>query len=225
MSFSHRLSDLMTQRGISASALAETIGKSRQSVSYWLAGRNEPSPETLSKIAEALETTPLWLKTGEQSDTPAEIIQSSGDEPPDGYVRVPVYDVYAGCGFDGYAPPNDIVKGFLDIAASFLRKLSGVSSIARFNIVPSTGDSMEPTIVRDALCIVDKNQTEIRREGIYCLRSEDLLLIKRVQVNLDSTITLISDNSKYRDKTVPLESLDQTKIIGRVVYVFNGTHV
>ena len=42
MSLSKRLSDLMVLRGVSAASLAEAVGKSRQSVSYWMTGRNEP---------------------------------------------------------------------------------------------------------------------------------------------------------------------------------------
>ena len=221
MSLSKRLSDLMILRGISAAGLATAVGKSRQSVSYWMAGRNEPSPETLTKVAEVLGTTPLWLKAGDESHLSGPFTKSHGDEAQDGYIRVPVYDACAGCGAQ-IAPPDDISSGFLDVAIWFLKGLPGVSAISHINIVPSSGDSMEPTIASNAFCFVDRNQNELRREGIYCLRTDDLLLIKRVQRNLDGTITLLSDNTKYPPQKITQDILERTTIIGRVVYTFNG---
>lgn len=221
MTFSKRLSGLMTQRGVSASSLAEAVGKSRQSVNYWMSGRNEPSAETLAQIAEFLETSALWLKTGEVAGPQSDILRPQGNSAPDGYVRVPVFDVSAGCG-SRPAPADDIVSGYLDVASWFLRGLPGVVTTAHINVVPSSGDSMEPTIASTALCLVDRSQNEIRREGIYCLRADDVLLIKRVQRNLDGTITLLSDNPRYPPQCVSPDVLERTVIIGRVIYTFNG---
>ena len=87
MSLSKRLSDLMVLRGVSAASLAEAVGKSRQSVSYWMTGRNEPSPEALTKVAEVLGTTPLWLKSGDQDSLPETITKSRVGEAQDGDIR------------------------------------------------------------------------------------------------------------------------------------------
>lgn len=221
MSLSKRLSDLMVLRGVSAASLAEAVGKSRQSVSYWMTGRNEPSPEALMKVAEVLGTTPLWLKSGDQDSLPETITKSRVGEAQDGYIRIPVYDACAGCGAQ-IAPSDDIISGFLDVAVWFLKGLPGVSAISHINIVPSSGDSMEPTIASNAFCFVDRNQNELRREGVYCLRADDLLLIKRIQRNLDGTITLLSDNPRYPPQKITQDVLERTTIIGRVVYTFNG---
>ena len=51
MSFIDRLKTLMKRTGMNASGLANKLGVSRQSVAYWLAGRNNPSDQAIDKIA------------------------------------------------------------------------------------------------------------------------------------------------------------------------------
>ena len=76
MSFAKRLSALMTQRGVSIGQLADATGRSRQSVSYWKTGRNEPTAEVLVRIADVLKVSPLWLKTGESDEKTEKVVVS-----------------------------------------------------------------------------------------------------------------------------------------------------
>lgn len=53
------LKELMKAKGVSSIVLAENVGVSKATVSYWLNGKVFPSPETLEKIAQALNV-PVW---------------------------------------------------------------------------------------------------------------------------------------------------------------------
>lgn len=75
-----------------------------------------------------------------------------------------------------------------------------------------------------AFCVIDTAQTRILADGIYCLCAENQIFIKRLQRNLDGTLLLISDNPRYHPQTIDKLTLEErTTIVGRVVYVYNGS--
>lgn len=53
------LKELMRQKGVSSIELASVLGVSKTMVSYWINGKNFPSPEKLEAIAETLKV-PVW---------------------------------------------------------------------------------------------------------------------------------------------------------------------
>jgi len=59
--FAERLNAAIEARGISHRALAREIGASKQSVTNWTQGRNEPSLHYLRHIARALDTSMMSL--------------------------------------------------------------------------------------------------------------------------------------------------------------------
>lgn len=59
--FSENLKRKMKEFNLNQSALAEKIGVTRCSVSYWCNGRTIPCGEHLEKLAKILETTPTRL--------------------------------------------------------------------------------------------------------------------------------------------------------------------
>ena len=113
-------------------------------------------------------------------------------------------------------PPDGYTRG---------RTFPGVSSIKRLEIVNSSGDSMEPTIAATSLLVLDRNQSTISRDGIFCFRNNSELFIKRVQRNIDGTVLLLSDNPLYKPIKVDRLQLENSEILGRVVYVFNGKSI
>lgn len=53
------LKELMKAMGVTSITLADKVGVSKATVSYWLNGKVFPVPETLEKIADALGV-PVW---------------------------------------------------------------------------------------------------------------------------------------------------------------------
>lgn len=84
---------------------------------------------------------------------------------------------------------------------------------------------MEPTILDRAFALVDGNQTRITADGIYCIQSFGQIFLKRVQRNVSGTLTMISDNPRYSPEAIDRDAIDSMTIIGKVIYVFNGTQL
>ena len=218
------LANLMRERGITQKTVSDFLGVTRQAVQRWQSGA-PMRMGTLKKLSEYFGVSVAYL-TGEIT-TPmpqgAVLPASNDDEPIDGFTKIPVYNAEVACNPDaGDGQLTEFISGFIAIADWFLRSLPGVTGIRRLTFVPSSGDSMEPTIASRSLLLVDRNQCRITSAGIYCIRVVDQVMAKRIELNIDGTYTLLSDNPLYPPKTVPREDMDRAEIIGRVVYALNG---
>ncbi|MDE2341126.1 MAG: helix-turn-helix transcriptional regulator, partial [Alphaproteobacteria bacterium] len=87
------------------------------------------------------------------------------------------------------------------------------------SVISVQGDSMEPTLAAGDDILVDRSDGAARlRDGIYVLRADDGLLVKRIAVNaLNRRIIIRSDNPAYPDW--PDCAPGDVGIIGRVVWV------
>ncbi len=84
-------------------------------------------------------------------------------------------------------------------------------------IITAYGDSMEPTIRHGDALLVNTAINQPRAEGIYVVRVEEMLLVKRIAIGLDH-ITLISDNPAIQDEVITRDRLGDLHIVGRVVW-------
>ncbi len=84
-------------------------------------------------------------------------------------------------------------------------------------IITAYGDSMEPTIRHGDALLINTAIQDVRSEGIYVVRVEDTLLVKRISIGLDH-ITLISDNPAIKDEVITKDRLPDLHIVGRVVW-------
>lgn len=83
------------------------------------------------------------------------------------------------------------------------------------------GDSMEPTL-HDGEPVVYVRDF-IQGDGIYVLAVNGELLVKRLQFDrIFSKLHIISDNEKYKAVEIPLEGLDNVRILGKVVIWVHG---
>jgi phage repressor protein C with HTH and peptisase S24 domain len=92
------------------------------------------------------------------------------------------------------------------------------SSPASLSIVRVEGDSMAPTLNAGDDILVDLGDAAERlRDGIYVLRIDDALVVKRLALNpLGRRVTVQSDNPAYPDW--PDCRLDEINCIGRVIW-------
>lgn len=213
---------LIREKGLSQDGVAKQIGVSRQAVQQWTTGKGLRQ-ENLSKLAEILDTSIDQL-LAEDGVVVAHYRAPVGDAPEEGWTRVPVYAVEGYChdgACENQANSIDVVRS-IEFRDSFLRSLPGVIGSRNFHIVTADGDSMEPTIPNRSLCIVDGSQSTIRRDGIFVLQANGQIFIKRVQRNLDATMTLLSDNSAYEPMKLDPATMENVQVVGCVVYVFSG---
>ena len=224
-----------SKKGMTQGDVAKELGVSRQAVQAWETGKS-PTLDNLRKLSELLEVSIAYL-TGEQVmsiDDKGRIISDVPENVND-LVLVPMLDVYGTCGGDAdltggesleYVSLDDFTSSsvqLLGIRPEFARSLPGVVSPNRLRLIKCVGDSMEPTIDRDGLVMIDESQTKISGDSIYCFATSGGIFIKRIQRNFDGTLEVMSDNTAYSTKTLDPKTCDHFKIIGRVVLALNVT--
>jgi phage repressor protein C with HTH and peptisase S24 domain len=222
MSHDTQIARLMREKGITQQALADRLGVTRQAVALWQkSGRFSSS--TLPKVAAALGVSPgVLLGDAAEEDDP-HVVRVVSDAPlRPGFVRVPVFDAAGSCGMQNGQVGGDLITGALDLSERFVRSLAGVTSTRRLQVISSTGDSMSPTIESRALILLDTNQRQVIGDGVFCLRIEGELFIKRLQRVPGGGVTLLSDNPRYPAQTLTREAFAEADVLGRVVYAFNG---
>ncbi|WP_446808000.1 LexA family transcriptional regulator [Methylomonas sp. 2BW1-5-20] len=142
-------------------------------------------------------------------------VKSSPDS--DAYCYIPLYDVYASAGH-GALIDNEQVIDRLPFKQEWLRGEMGLNpdDCCLINV---TGDSMEPLLHKKDVAMLDRSQTHVIEDGIYCLRLDGSLLIKRIQRVTGQKLKVISDNSAYEAFALDNENNEHQQIIGRVVWV------
>lgn len=131
-------------------------------------------------------------------------------------VRVPQLDVGASAGHGAIAD-RDALVSHVAFDRDWLRQLTD-GRPADLSFIRVQGDSMNPTLSDGDDILVDASDGIGRlRDGIYVMRSEDTLMVKRLAVSPAArTVTIKSDNPAYPEwRDCDLAIL---QVIGRVVW-------
>jgi len=105
----------------------------------------------------------------------------------------------------------------LEIPEQFVFMLGGERELRNIEAINVSGDSMEPTFSYNDIVFINRSKTDLNRGGIFTIRTEAGLFIKRVQTRIDGKIDVISDNSVYSTQTLEPNEIE---VIGRVVSRF-----
>jgi phage repressor protein C with HTH and peptisase S24 domain len=105
----------------------------------------------------------------------------------------------------------------IEIPEQFVFMLGGEKELRNIEAINVSGDSMEPTFSYNDIVFINRSKTDLHRGGIFTIRTEAGLFIKRVQTRVDGNIDVISDNSIYSTQTL---SPDDVEVLGRVVSRF-----
>jgi transcriptional regulator with XRE-family HTH domain len=176
------------------------------------------SEEARARIVEVVEEVALESKSTNVVKVDFSRPGQVGDE-----VWIAHYDVRAamGCG----QIPHEYPEMLQDIRVSpkHLRDL-GVTFKEHFHLkmITGWGQSMAPTIKdRDPL-LVDITVREFTGDGIYLFSHDDMLYVKRLQKKGKDRFKMISDNKHHDPEDI---RADDTHILARVLYVWNGQPV
>lgn len=112
---------------------------------------------------------------------------------------------------------EELGKPYFGFDERWLKSLTP-SPPANLSIVRVEGDSMAPTLNAGDDILVDLGDAAERlRDGIYVLRIDDALVVKRLALNpVGRRVTIQSDNPAYPDW--PDCSLEKIHVIGRVIW-------
>ena len=143
---------------------------------------------------------------------------AEGEDPGDGYVQIPEYEVRFAAGngrtalfdeIDGTKPRTYRVEWFA---------AAGINP-AHAKCFKVHGDSMEPMLYDGDSVLVNLAETDIMNGKVYAIRYGDELRIKRCYKRLDGGLVLRSDNPSFlpRDEEISAEvAAEHISILGRV---------
>jgi len=105
----------------------------------------------------------------------------------------------------------------LEIPEQFVFMLGGERELRNIEAINVSGDSMEPTFSYNDIVFINRQKTDLQRGGIFTIRTEAGLFIKRVQKRIDGKVDIISDNKVYSTQTL---NPNEIEVLGRVVSRF-----
>ncbi|MCP2039458.1 phage repressor protein C with HTH and peptisase S24 domain [Neisseria sp. HSC-16F19] len=185
-----------------------------------------PKAETLKKIKQLKGCNLDWLLTGEGSPFPddgraAPKLYNTLGKPVDAdeFVFVPRYDIEAAAGHGRLAGDEEPVYA-VPFRHDWVAAFGKPGNLA---VIAVRGDSMEG-VLNDGDTILITLTDHIRRDGLYVLRINDSLLVKRLQLMPGGLINVISANEAYASFEInPATMQDEVAVIGKVVWF--GRHV
>lgn len=130
-------------------------------------------------------------------------------------VMVPRYDAKGSSGPGSLVEADRIVE-HIAFNSIFIRDVVRVPS-QYLAIIEVTGQSMEPTLSSGEQVLVDMRRNRFVDDAVYVLQQDGHLRIKRVQVRMDGTVLIKSDNAFYDDEVYSREMADGLHVIGTVL--------
>ena len=203
-----RINTALQTKGLSVNALARQVGVSYPAMRKITKGETL-NPKFLFEIAEALNVSVEWLKTGEGSS------ENLSDDPSGDHIRFERLDVIAALG-DGYINNETAeVVDFVHVDKAWAREKLG-GNLSRIQVITARGDSMQGTIEDGDVLFVDTSVRSFEGEGVYLLSFADGLKAKRLQASVSGGLLVISDNPLYRTETIENDRLEKLTICGKV---------
>jgi phage repressor protein C with HTH and peptisase S24 domain len=218
-------------------ALAAKVGVTPATLYRWLNAKFDPSIPKLAELAQAMNVNLAWLVTGQG---PIDARQASRHALLEQYGTM---EFESATGASGKAPLAfhdpwlfKLLYGPQTEPAGF-----GPTDMNSPLLIEVGDDSMEPTIAKEDLLLIDRSfglspavrQQAMREgrsayDGICAFRSAspngdpnrpaDHLIIRRIQYRLDGTLVIRCDNPRYPEEVYPPKKIKPPVPVGRVIW-------
>ncbi|UKK85964.1 peptidase S24 [Sphingopyxis sp. BSN-002] len=210
------LDRLLAEKGIDYAQLSARIGRNPAYIQQYIK-RGSPrrlAEEDRARIAAYLGVSESLLGGPARrvaATPPASRAQSRGAD----MVLVPKLAIGASAGAGAIAE-GEPVEAQVAFDPKWLRDLG--ADPRALSIIRVEGDSMAPTLNDGDDIMVDGGDAAARlRDGIYVLRMDDVLMVKRIaRAPGQGRVSVISDNPHYRSwDDLPMAAI---RLVGRVVW-------
>ncbi|AJA07564.1 putative phage repressor [Sphingopyxis fribergensis] len=205
------LDRLLTERGIDYARISQVIGRNPAYIQQYI---KRGSPRRLGEQDRARIAAYLGVSEA-MLGGPVQRIATPARVRGPGMILVPKLAIGASAGA-GASVDGEAVEGEVAFDPKWLRDLG--ADPRALSIIRVEGDSMAPTLDDGDDILVDGGDAAARlRDGIYVLRMDDVLMVKRVaRAPGQGRISVISDNPHYRSwDDLPMASV---QLVGRVVW-------
>lgn len=213
-----RLDELIAARGEDYASLSRRIGRNPTYIQQFV---KRGVPRRLSEndrrvLAAHFGIAERLLGGPEEADTRAVVSRPGLVQRDEDYVLIPQLAVGASAGA-GSEPGSESPLAILAFQSNWVRSVAKGRPEA-LSVIGVEGDSMLPTLADGDQILVDTDDREGLRDGIYVLRTDGALLVKRLSVNpATRRLAIRSDNEAYPswNECDPAAVM----VIGRVVWV------
>ena len=96
------------------------------------------------------------------------------------------------------------------------------TSLKNLKLLSAYGDSMAGTFEDGDVLLIDSGVSAIDRDGIYVYSRDGELQIKRLQREDDGSLTVISDNPRYRDRRISRTDRSTYRVHGRALLAWTA---
>ncbi len=203
MQVRQKLGELSRQKGTSLASLSRMLGRNTTYLQQYI---SKGSPRKLEeddrrKLARFFGVAEVELGASQEK---------SYDTARD-WVEVPRLSIEVSAG-PGAAAPQELPFDSFRFSQRWLRE-QGLEP-TKLSAVRVVGDSMEPLLREGDDLLVDLAERPFR-DGIYVVRLDENLLVKRVTSQGGGRFSLLSQNLSYPPLSVTADQLD---LLGRVVW-------
>lgn len=184
MNFGEKLKALMKAKKINSIELAKMLKLTQPAISHWLNNKKKPNLEKAQELAQIFGVSVDYLLNN------SSVITNSAP-----FHNIDVFEMVAGFGTEGYLDSDFRVEAQIALPSEFLGSIS-----PKFvKIIRCLGDSMEPEFSDGDYMMIEMlaNRNYIKRAGIYLVRLDNIIYIKRAQFLPNNDIKLISINPNY----------------------------
>lgn len=219
MSLADRVRQRREELGLTQTQLAELVGMRQQSVAELESGSTK-NPRKLLELADALHTSPVWLKTGKVDSNATNLegvsVWDDEDAEEEDDVYLPFFKEAQLAAGDGRVVELDSEGRRLKFSLRSLKKLGVKPENAACMTV--WGNSMEPVLPDGATVAIDKSVTDIKDGEIYAIDHDGMARVKMLYRIPGGGVRLRSFNSdEHPDEHYTGESANHIRIVG---YVF-----
>ncbi|MCI6474728.1 MAG: XRE family transcriptional regulator [Mucispirillum sp.] len=211
-----RIKTLRKTLKMNQNEFANKIHKVTRTLQKYESGEIVPDYSIVQLIAKTFNVNPDWLLNG-TGEIFLDNINSQQEQPD--IISIPYYpEVSAAAGSGALVYDENTVK-HLQISSAIIN----ISTGDNVCLINATGNSMQPVIDDRDLLLVDLSQKLITDEGIYVIRLDTTLVVKRVQKILNGII-LISDNPQYPPRELTADNFNENDaaVIGKVIAVIKN---
>lgn len=197
-------------------SLAKQIGIHETQLYRYINGSNVPSALVAASIAEAGKVSTDWLITGSGQGIVRESKGTYTNETDrNDYHTIPLYDAFITGSTASWREGARVITFLAFSQEALARQRLDPQQLSAIRI---SGDAMSNLLNDGDTVLIDHSQTAIADGGIYVLPIGDCLQAKRLQVQFDGTLNIISQNQTYQTTKVSQEQLGKLSVIGRVVW-------
>ena len=182
-------------------AFALSLGISQGYLSEVEKGVKTPSDTLLIAVEYRYEINEGWLLTGEGEMLRGSVYKGSVEiafpenrDIGEDFVLIPLVSGAISAG--GGIVPDETIEVRIAFRREWLLRRGDPRNMSLIRV---DGDSMEPTLRRDDLILVDHNNQAINPQGgIYAIAIDGGIMVKRIELNFTSKrVRVISDNDRY----------------------------